>query len=128
MDKSRSIIMARDLRNKQTEAEKMLWLKVRNLQLNGVKFRRQQPIGQYIVDFVSFEKKLVIEVDGGQHNEPSTAVQDNERTLWLEDEGYKVIRFWNNEILENMEGVLTSIMEEISHPHPNPLPSRERVK
>ena len=120
--------MARDLRNKQTEAEKMLWLKVRNLQLNGVKFRRQQPIGQYIVDFVSFEKKLVIEVDGGQHNESSTAAQDSKRTLWLEDEGYKVIRFWNNEILENMEGVLTSIMEEISHPHPNPLPSRERVK
>jgi len=84
---------ARDLRQKFTDAEKALWMKLRNRQLEAVKFRRQQPIGSYIVDFVSFERKLIIEIDGGQHNEEMTKERDEERTMRLEERGYRVMRF-----------------------------------
>jgi very-short-patch-repair endonuclease len=104
---------ARDLRQKFTDAEKALWMKLRNRQLEGVKFRRQQPIGSYIVDFVSFERKLVIEIDGGQHNEERTKERDEERTMRLEERGYRVMRFWNNEVLTNAEGVLERIREAL---------------
>jgi very-short-patch-repair endonuclease len=89
----------------------VLWLKLRNKQLAGVKFRRQQPLGNYIVDFVSFEKKLIIEIDGGQHNEDRNVKKDNRRTEWLESQGFLIIRFWNNEVLGNLEGVLIKIQE-----------------
>jgi len=75
--------------------------------MDGVKFRRQQPIGKYIVDFVSFEKRIVIEVDGGQHSEEV----DKERDQWLNNEGFKVLRFWNNEVLKNTEGVFEVIRD-----------------
>jgi very-short-patch-repair endonuclease len=104
---------ARDLRQKFTDAEKALWMKLRNRQLEGVKFRRQQPTGSYIVDFVSFERKLVIEIDGGQHNEERTKERDEERTMRLEERGYQVMRFWNNEVLTNAEGVLERIREAL---------------
>jgi len=107
------IAFARELRQSQTEAERSLWAKLRNRQLEGVKFRRQQPIGPYIVDFVSFERKLVLEIDGGQHNEPATQQRDEERTAWLKGQGYQVLRFWNNEILKNVEGVLERIREAL---------------
>ena len=84
---------ARDLRQKFTDAEKALWMKLRNRQVEAVKFRRQQPIGSYIVDFVSFERKLIIEIDGGQHNEEMTKERDEERTMRLEERGYRVMRF-----------------------------------
>ncbi|MBI2831086.1 MAG: endonuclease domain-containing protein [Chloroflexi bacterium] len=103
--------LARELRRKQTEAEKVLWSKLRNFQIPGVKFRRQQPIGEYIVDFVCLDKKLIIEIDGGQHNETVFKENDDSRTLWLESVGYRVIRFWNNEVLLNTDGVLTRITE-----------------
>ncbi len=70
-------------------------------------------MGTYIVDFVSFEKKLVVELDGGQHNDEEALEKDNERTTWLEDKGYKVLRFWNNEVLTNIEGVLEKIGETL---------------
>lgn len=82
--------------------EKALWMKLRNKQLEGVKFRRQQPIGPYIVDFVNFERKLVIEIDGGQHNEEEIREGDEERTTWLKKRGYRVLRFWNNEVSTNL--------------------------
>jgi very-short-patch-repair endonuclease len=104
------ITFSRSLRKHQTNAEKVLWAKLRNRQ-TGIKFRRQQPLGQYIVDFVSFEKRLVIEVDGGQHNNPSAIQDDSERTSWLQLNGYSVIRFWSNEVLTNIEGVLAKIYE-----------------
>jgi very-short-patch-repair endonuclease len=104
---------ARDLRQKFTDAEKALWMKLRNRQLEAVKFRRQQPIGSYIVDFVSFERKLIIEIDGGQHNEEMTKERDEERTMRLEERGYRVMRFWNNEVLTNAEGVLERIREAL---------------
>jgi len=112
--------LVRRLRRRQSDAEEKLWLNLRNRQLNGLKFRRQQSLGKYIVDFISFDVKLIIEVDGGQHNETVTTEKDEQRTKWLEGKGYQVIRFWNNDVLENVEGVLTKIKEILeirSHPH-----------
>jgi very-short-patch-repair endonuclease len=104
---------ARQLRNNQTEAEKILWSKLRDKQIDGVKFRRQQPIENYVVDFVSFEKRLIIEIDGGQHDEAEIKKKDEQRTAWLEKDGYRVIRFWNNDVLMNIEGVLIKIKEAL---------------
>ena len=104
---------ARNLRQRQTDAERKLWAKLRGKQLEGVKFRRQQPIGPYIVDFVSFEGKLVIEVDGGQHNEDTVREKDEARTALIKGKGYRVLRFWDNEVLTNIEGVLEKIRESL---------------
>jgi len=95
------------LRSNQTEAEKRLWKELRAKRYQGLKFRRQVAIGLYIADFVCHEKKLVIEVDGGQHANQVAA--DNQRTKFFEKDGYKVLRFWNNEVLENLEGVMKVI-------------------
>ena len=97
-----------------TDAEKEIWRRVRNKQLD-VKFRRQQPIGEYVVDFVCFEKKLIIEIDGGEHFE---SIRDEVRDKWLQTQGYKVLRFWNNDVLRNVEGVMQVLRTEIS---PSPL-------
>ena len=104
---------ARRLRRASTEAEKLLWQKLRARQLGGAKFRRQTPIGPYIVDFVSFEHKLVLEIDGGQHNESAGRQHDIKRTTWLEDQGFRVLRFWNNQVLANLEGVLERTLQEL---------------
>ncbi len=119
MSELKRTLRARKLRNNQTNVEAIIWNKLRNRQLNGVKFRRQQPLGKYIVDFVSLERKLVVELDGGQHNQNA---HDQERTLWLNKEGYKVVRFWNNEITENLQGALETIEKAIFNPHPHLLP------
>ena len=110
--------IARKLRNNLTEVEKQLWRYLRNKQLAGLKFRRQQPIGPYIVDFINFEKRLIIEVDGGQH--AKSIQKDSERDAWFQEQNFKVLRFWDNEVLENMEGVLESIKEKCSPPSPTP--------
>jgi len=107
------IVRARQLRRLQTKPEYYLWQKLRNRQLEGVKFRRQVPIGNYIVDFVCFENKIIVEVDGGQHNRKTNKLYDNKRTLFLEYQGYIVLRFWNNEILENIDGVVNVIRARI---------------
>ena len=99
--------IARNLRKDSTEAEKILWQKLRNKQLEGFKFRRQQIIGRYIVDFVNFERKLVIELDGSQHAVEKE--KDWKRDHWLQTQGFEVLRYWNNEIFENLEGVLEVI-------------------
>jgi heme b synthase len=111
--------LAKNLRTNQTDAEKLLWRYLKSKQLADTKFRRQQPIGNYIVDFISLDKKLVIELDGGQHAEDKN--KDQERDGWLIGQGFKVLRFWNNDVLQNIEGVLESIMEKIS-PSPSPSP------
>ena len=116
---------ARDLRSRQTVAERNLWARLKSKQLEGAKFRRQQPIGRYIVDFVNLESKIVIELDGGQHNESKISASDEKKTAWLNKEGYRVLRFWNNEVLTNIDGVMEKIREAL-HPHLSPLPSRER--
>jgi very-short-patch-repair endonuclease len=107
----RQIALAGQLRQNQTDAETALWARLRNKQLEGVKFRRQQPLGPYIVDSVSFERKLIVEVDGGQHNETEARESDKERSAWLKGRGYQVLRFWNNEVLANTEGILEKIGE-----------------
>ena len=91
-----------------TDAERRLWSVLRARQLNGWKFRRQYPLGPYVLDFACFDAKVAVEVDGGQH---ATSNNDAERTAWLEGEGWRVLRFWNNEVLENIEGVLGRISE-----------------
>ena len=101
------------LRRGQTDAERALWTRLRNKQPEGIKFRRQQPLGPYIVDFVSFEKRLVLEIDGGQHNEEEMKQRDESRTMCLEANGYQVLRFWDNEVLTNTEGVLEKITEAL---------------
>jgi very-short-patch-repair endonuclease len=142
-------IKAQGLRRNSTDAENVLWQKIRNRQVCGAKFKKQFPIGPYVADFACIEKMLVIEVDGGQHYESN---KDKTRTEYLKKRGYDVLRFWNNEILGNIEGVIDTLALKISrdsfsrsagegwdegvvqhercsgaadyvgHPHPNPLP------
>lgn len=119
--------LAKGMRRHPTDAEGVLWRKLRDRQLGGVKFRRQHPVGPFIVDFYCPERNLVVEVDGGQHTKNQEA--DERRTKELEELeklGYHVLRFWNHEVLKLTEVVLGKILQEIEIPHPNPLPSRER--
>ncbi len=116
--------MARRLRRDATEAEKVLWQVLRNRSLGDAKFRRQVPIGRYIVDFACLERRLVIEADGGQH---AASENDAERTNWLESRRFRVLRFWNHDILENPEGIAAVILEALAEPQPTPpSPSRSR--
>jgi len=107
----------RKLRQAATEAEKFFWSKVRNQQIDGAKFRRQVPIDRFVVDFCCLEHKLVVEIDGGQHAESSS---DDVRTADLEAAGYRVIRFWNNDVLGNIEGVIDTLRAEMSKTTPHP--------
>lgn len=100
---------ARRLRKTKTDAETALWRHLRERQLEGFRFRRQVPIGPYIVDFACMEARLIVEVDGGQHS--AGAERDGKRDSWLENVGYRVMRFWNNDVLSNRLGVLTAISE-----------------
>ena len=124
MDKTK----ARKLRKNLTEAERTLWRYLRLRQFDGNKLRRQQPIGRYIVDFVCLEKKLIVEVDGGQHSEQ--VVYDSERNEWLERQGFRILRFWNNQVLKEIDAVKERIMEELISdsctPHLNPPPQGGR--
>lgn len=105
---------ARFLRKSSTDAEQLLWYHLRNRRFLGIKFKRQQPLDCYIVDFISFERKLIIEIDGGQHNEKKKLLKDQTRSNELERKGYKVIRFWNNEVLQNLSGVLETLTLTLS--------------
>jgi predicted helicase len=107
---------ARELRRKATDAEKYLWSLLRNRQLAGYKFRRQHPLGRFVLDFYCHEAKLCVELDGGQHAEPAQADYDRERTVWLNREGIRVIRFWNTDVFNNIEGVLQSILIALTTP------------
>jgi very-short-patch-repair endonuclease len=120
------IPLAKRLRKGMTETEQLLWSHLKAKHFEGLKFRRQQPIGGFIVDFVCFEKKVIIELDGGQHALPEEMKDDKKRDQWFEVQGYKVLRFWDNEVLTNTEGVLEAIWKGcFDHPPLNPLPSRE---
>jgi very-short-patch-repair endonuclease len=100
---------ARSLRRNPTDAERKLWQALRRKQVEGFRFRRQHPIGPYVVDLVCLSEKLVIEVDGGQH--ASQLERDTQRTRWLESRGYRVLRFWNHDVLRNTRGVVETILE-----------------
>ena len=105
------------LRQQMTDAEILLWRHLRAHRLNGAKFKRQQALGVYVVDFVNFEARLIVEADGGQHNESR---HDAVRDAWLAAQGFTVLRFWNNEILGNIEGVLAQIAEAVAAASPSP--------
>ncbi len=126
--KNLSVTRARNLRKNLTEVEKKLWYWLRRQNLHGTRFRRQAPMGRYIVDFACYEPRLIIELDGGQHSEQT--VYDAKRDDWLRSQGFEVLRFWNNEVNENLEGVIQVIMERLSMlhppPHPNPPPQGGR--
>ncbi|WP_018265692.1 endonuclease domain-containing protein [Methylosinus sp. LW4] len=100
---------ARRLRENTTSAEQRLWRELDRVPLLRTHFRRQAPIGPYVVDFVCLRERLVIEVDGPSHAETEASQRDTARTLWLEREGYRVLRFWNQEVYENIDGVLDTI-------------------
>ncbi len=109
-----------------TDAERRLWRRLRLKQIDSARFRRQAPMGNYIVDFVCHESRLIVELDGGQH--AAQGEHDAARTAWLEGEGYRVLRFWNNEVSENLEGVVQVISAALraAAPHPNPPPQGGR--
>ncbi len=110
----KKIILARNLRRNSTIQERRLWNLLKNRQFYNLKFKRQQPIGNYIVDFICVEAKLIVEIDGGQHNSDENIVLDQIRTEYLNSLGYKVVRFWNQDIYRNIDGVLERLYEEVS--------------
>jgi very-short-patch-repair endonuclease len=112
---------AKALRSNQTDAEQKLWYHLRAHRFMGRKFKRQKPVGRYVADFVCIEEKLIIELDGGQHAEDIE--YDHERDSWLMSEGFMVLRFWNNELLNEMEGVLERIRLELIKDTLSPGPS-----
>ena len=99
--RGRTTNISRILRKGATDAENRLWFHLKGKHLEGIKFRRQEPIGNYIVDFVAFEKRLIIEIDGGQHADENEKHNNIERDEWLNSQGFRVLRFWNNEVLKN---------------------------
>ena len=109
MGEKRLTKVARRLRRDMTEAEHRLWSRLRNRQLENTKFVKQFPVGPYVADFAARSLKLGIELDGGQHNES----RDAERTRVIEAHGYRILRFWNNELTDNIDGVLQTIVQEI---------------
>ena len=111
--KQENIKLAKELRSNMTNEESKLWYHLRAKRFFGLKFKRQVPIGNYIVDFLCPDKKLIIELDGGQHNEDNNISYDSERTKYLESEGYTVLRFWNNDVNKNTESVLETIKNTI---------------
>jgi very-short-patch-repair endonuclease len=111
---------AKALRVEQPDAERVLWQRLRGRQLTGAKFRRQHPIGPYIADFACLECGLVFELDGGQHAD--TIEYDQRRADFISQHGFRVIRFWNNDVLSKTEAVLEAILNALNRPHPNPLP------
>jgi very-short-patch-repair endonuclease len=124
MDRGR--LRARHLRRNPTNVERLLWQRLRFWQVEGYKFRRQQPLGKYIVDFVCLKRRLIIELDGGQHAENSQ--YDKERDVWLRDQGFVVLRLWNNEVLSNIDGVIQVIVKELqSTPLPQSFPAGDCV-
>ena len=132
---------AKRLRANTTNAEVMLWRHLRQLETKGTHFRRQVPIGPYVADFACMAARLIIEIDGSHHGEDETKKRDEKRSQWLETEGYRVIRFWNNDVTQSPEGVLDVIYaalygsresepvrlkHERSRAHPTPARSARR--
>ncbi|OGH61422.1 MAG: hypothetical protein A3G34_05415 [Candidatus Lindowbacteria bacterium RIFCSPLOWO2_12_FULL_62_27] len=125
----KNVFRARELRQTLTDAEKLLWRRLRLKQIEGQKFRRQAPIGNYIVDFVCFEKRLIVELDGGQHAEQTE--YDEARDRWLESQGFRVIRVWNDQVMRETEAVMEMIFNTVTTvtpvtPHLDPPPQGGR--
>ncbi|MFO0966094.1 MAG: endonuclease domain-containing protein [Gemmataceae bacterium] len=123
---------ARSLRKNMTDAERRLWAELRRRQLLNFKFRRQAPIGAYVVDFVCVPARLIVELDGGQHNLEENKAKDEKRTTWLSSQGFHVMRFWNHDVFESLDAILEVIwsylrkvaaLQEVESPTPHPNPS-----
>lgn len=112
MTNKKTLFNAKTLRTNQTDAEQRIWYHLRANRFMDLKFKRQKPLGRYIVDFVCMEQQLIIELDGGQHAEQTE--YDQHRDTWLRSQGYTVLRFWNNEVMQQLEGVLEQIRLTIS--------------
>jgi very-short-patch-repair endonuclease len=110
-DEPRLLRNAKRMRHVPTDAEALIWRKLRAGRLSALKFKRQQPLGRFIVDFVCFSRKLIVEVDGGQHAD--ALIADQARTAWLESQGFRVIRFWNHDVLKRTESVLEEILRAL---------------
>ena len=108
---------ARSLRKNLTDAERKLWYALRSGQLDGYRFRRQHPMGPFVVDFICLEKKLIVELDGDRHGKAVHKSRDEKRDEWLKSRGYYVLRFWNNDVYSNLDGVLLDIAEYLRVPH-----------
>ena len=113
--------LAKRMRRESTDAERKLWSILRAKRIGGWKFKRQQQLDRYIVDFVCFKARLIVEADGSQHAEN---VADETRTSYLEGQGFRVLRYWNYDILTNPDGVATAILAALETPLPNPSPAR----
>ncbi|WP_084201426.1 endonuclease domain-containing protein [Geobacter pickeringii] len=113
---------ARTLRTRQTDAENLIWQLLRNRRFCGFKFRRQHPVGRFILDFYCHEALLAIELDGSSHTDRAQRAYDDERTKALEGAGVRVVRFWNDDVLKNTESVLETIHTACYSPHPSPSP------
>ena len=120
---------ARRLRKEKTPAERKLWRALRGLNGEGFHFRQQAPIGPYIADFADHNNRLIIELDGSQHGEEKGMKRDRARTTWLTSQGYRVLRFWNVDVTQNLDGVMTAIIADlVVIPPPPALPTRGREK
>jgi len=121
--RARMLGFARKMRQQPTAAESAMWTMLRAGRLSGFKFKRQQPIGMYIVDFVCLDRRFIVEIDGGQHGE----TQDRVRSEWLTAQGFAIRRFWNNDVLQNPEGVFEAISRALrDNPSPQPLSRKGR--
>jgi very-short-patch-repair endonuclease len=121
---------AKRLRETPTDAENLLWRRLRRFPISGTHFRRQVPIGPYVADFACMAARLIIEVDGSQHGHGDIRERDDKRTRWLEAEGYRVLRFWNNDLTNNMDGVLEAIYAVVhgsTSAEPAPLKHRRHM-
>src|SRR3954462_7838610 len=114
--RERPTLRAQELRSNASDAEKRLWRRLSRRQLGGFKFSRQMPVGPFICDFMCREARLVVELDGGQHERAME--KDFRRTQFIESEGYRVLRFWNNDVFGNMDGVLQTIVAALTAPPP----------
>ncbi len=112
---------ARDLRKTMTVPERKLWRALSDRKVSGFRFRRQHPIGLFIADFVCLERQLVVEVDGSHHALGDQIEHDKRRTQWLNVEGYRVIRFWSNDVMQSLDGVVQSIVEELERTRNTPI-------
>jgi very-short-patch-repair endonuclease len=123
MNTEKVLINAKTLRANQTAAEQRLWHHLRAHRFMALKFKRQKPMGRYIVDFVRVERQLIIEIDGSQHAEQTE--YDRHRDAWLRSQGYTVLRFWNHEVMHQLEGVLEQIRDAVAlSPSPSPTSGR----
>jgi very-short-patch-repair endonuclease len=121
---------ARKLRRDMTDAERKLWWHLRRLPIDRSHFRRQATVGPYFADFACHERRPVIEVDGAQHNEPENVIRDTERSIYLQSQGYRILRFWNNEVLTNIDSVMEAILAAMHQDEagPPPIPPPHRAK